>query len=206
MTNPSPTVTRVLRATGIQSVPPARWVTEAHLQRGRNAHLACQLDDEGELDEDSLTPELAGYLAAYRAARRDLGIIPVRWEHRLHDRWGRFNGQPDLLCWLRDRRATCDLKTGPPAPAIGVQCEAYTILAADQLDWVSQVSFSLHIRPDKTYAVRVYDPDKRRENEALWWAALRLYHFRNEHGLLLPEETPRAPETPGEREQEDDLR
>jgi hypothetical protein len=65
-----PNVTSILSATGLvnySAIPVA--IKEAAMRRGSFAHKACELDDAGVLDEDTLDDSLRGYVKAWREFR-----------------------------------------------------------------------------------------------------------------------------------------
>jgi hypothetical protein len=96
------------------------------LDRGQRVHTATQYDDEGALDEDTVAPDIAPYLAAWRNFRRNTGFLPSLIEHRgfnpayrfagTLDRTGTFNGSSTVLL---------DIKTNQAEWWVRVQLAAY---------------------------------------------------------------------------------
>jgi hypothetical protein len=123
-----PSVTQILEAVGVVDysyLPPA--TRNMALARGSAVHLACQFDDEGDLDEGALDPALLPYVLAWRAYRAEVGFVPQEIERRVHssrygyagtlDRTG-TNGRGDL-CLI-------DLKTSRAEGWVKLQTAAYT--------------------------------------------------------------------------------
>ncbi len=109
-----PSVTQVTAPmeSGMFRIDPAMLGYAA--SRGRAAHALTQYWDEGDLDEESIDPELTGYLDAWKAFRTEQKFEPwpagiervifsQRWMYtgRL-DRLGELDGEPTLI----------DIKTG----------------------------------------------------------------------------------------------
>src|SRR5258705_10213940 len=53
-----------------------RWFTEQGCWRGSVVHAITQLDDENDLDEESVDPSLTGWLEAHRKFKRETGFVP----------------------------------------------------------------------------------------------------------------------------------
>src|SRR5690606_22142940 len=92
------------------SVPDAPWI-QAAADRGRKVHLACQLWDEADLDEESIAgTDLAGYLAGWS---RWCGGRPGEWALVEAPVWARVEGV--AFCGVVDRvgfvRGVVDIKT-----------------------------------------------------------------------------------------------
>lgn len=95
-----------------------------YLQRGRYIHLACELWDRGELDEDTVDESILPRLEGYKKFRKDTGFTPSTIEqfyvHPIYlygfrlDRTGILNGREVLI----------DLKSSP-SPVDALQGAAY---------------------------------------------------------------------------------
>jgi hypothetical protein len=75
----------------------AAFYTEYGRQRGSFVHLARHLDDMGELDEESLDPEIAPYLEAWRRFKRESGFVVCQSETPLANLTYRYAGKPDCI-------------------------------------------------------------------------------------------------------------
>jgi hypothetical protein len=119
-----PSVTQVLSGVGLIDV---RWFSDAAAWRGSVVHRICQFDDEGCLKESSVDPGAAGYLAAWRAAKRDLRMEILQIEQRQYHSLLRYAGTPDRIVRLANGDlAIIDLKTGAAAKWHPVQLVGYS--------------------------------------------------------------------------------
>lgn len=120
-----------------EEVPVPRDVLERKRQIGEAAHLATHYDDQGILDESSLDPAVAGYVASYRAWRDDEQAMVIATELRVRHRMHGYAGTLDKLVAIpRDHRGAfvkelrarvVDLKCGDPEDAGAIyQLAAYT--------------------------------------------------------------------------------
>lgn len=93
---------------------------------GTAVHKACELDDLGELHEESLDGALAAPLAAWRAFCRDHA---VRWqlvEAPLYNPTFGYAGTVDRFGLVGGQEAVVDIKTGTTLyPSVGPQLAAY---------------------------------------------------------------------------------
>lgn len=180
-------------------VPPA--VLEAKRAFGTAVHLACELDDLGELDDDATDPAVMGCVQAWRRFRSDTGAAIVMNEQRIYHPALRFAGTLDRLAYLRmkgDEQPSTwllDLKTSDdPHPSYGVQLSGYRLLLAGQeqagplsvalgevfrsigIDPIKRAS--VHLSSDATYRFHQYrDP----ADEATFMACLAIHRFKEKH-------------------------
>lgn len=78
-------VSSVLRLCGFGPPPEIpQHIMDAAAEKGRLVHSLTELDDEGELDEASVDPALAGYLAAWRKFRTDTDFVHNAIEEQVH--------------------------------------------------------------------------------------------------------------------------
>ena len=61
-----PGVSEIIEGAGLTDPNAQKYYTKFHADRGTAVHKACELYDKGILDEDSLDPEVVGYLEAYK--------------------------------------------------------------------------------------------------------------------------------------------
>lgn len=122
-------VTGLLGGAGISPnfnfVPPR--LLEHAIARGNAVHLATHLLDEGKLDEDTVDPQIAGYVDAYRLFRRECRIAMIAREQKTVSTLG-FGMRPDIVAWICGRRAIVDLKTAQNlGKSTGPQTAGYKI-------------------------------------------------------------------------------
>jgi hypothetical protein len=144
-------VTQILQATGVvdYSYMPAS-VREAALIRGRKVHAATHFDDEGDLDESSISDELLGYVAAWRQYRAFSGFTPELIEHRGFNAEYRYAGTLDRLGTIGGKRTLVDIKTNTAEPWVACQLAAYAGFFKDPRTY-HRVCVELH--RDGTYSL-----------------------------------------------------
>jgi hypothetical protein len=177
-----PSVTTIIRplAPDFSVIPPD--VLEAKRLLGTSVHTACELDDLGELDDESTDPRVMGYVGAWRAFRRDRGVTIVANECRLAHAGLRFAGTLDRVVaepsgefWLLDLKTSAD-----PVPSYGVQLAGYALLleVADFAVPRSMKRATVHLRGDGTYKLQAFnDPN----DDAAFRACLALYQWKEQH-------------------------
>jgi hypothetical protein len=170
-----PSVTQVLSPlVDFSGIP--EHVLEAKRQLGQEVHFACQLDDEDDLDESSVAPHVAPYLASWRAFKRDTGAEVLMNERRVFDPLLLFAGTLDRVVWLNGHHWLIDLKTCISCPiAVGPQTAAYLRALAEP-----EVTHrgALRLRPDGTYRLdALTDPN----DWACFMACLTLKRFKESH-------------------------
>lgn len=170
-----PSVTQVLAPlVDFAGIP--EHVLEAKRTLGQHVHQACELDDEGDLDEDFLEVNVAAYLSAWRAFKRDTRAEVVLNEQRVFDPLLLFAGTLDRVVLLNGAKWLIDLKTCISCPiAVGPQTAAYLRALADPT--VTHRG-ALRLRPDGTYRLdALTDPN----DWACFMACLTLKRFKESH-------------------------
>lgn len=126
-------------------------VLDAACQRGTAVHLACELDDCNDLDEDSLDETVSGYLHAWRRFTREKSPVWQMIEEPLADTVLGFAGTPDRYGLIDGRSWTIDIKTSVQShPVWGLQTAAYAHLIA-QLTQKHLLRGTVQLRSDGTY-------------------------------------------------------
>jgi len=169
-----PSVTQVLGEMGFYG--DTSYFTDYGRNRGTLAHLCCHLDDTGELDEGSVDPTLAPYLAAYRRFKSESGFIVSGSEVRLASAAYRFAGTldkigtfPDITC------AIIDIKSGAVVPATAIQTAAYELLKGSPYK-----RFALQLKPDGSFKLHKYTD---RQDKQIFLAALAAYQWQENHNI-----------------------
>ncbi len=106
-------------------------VLEYAKARGRAVHRACELDSRGELDEATVAPEIAPYLEAWRAFRRNYPFNVVASERPLYHQALGFAGTPDVICESPAWWAVIDIKSGLGGLRAQLQTAAYLEMARE---------------------------------------------------------------------------
>lgn len=167
-----PSVTQVLVAEGFID---ASFFTEYSRQRGTFVHLCTHLDDAGELDEETVDPVLAPYLAGYRRFKDESGFVVSGSEVPMASAAYRFAGTLDKIGTFRD--VTCaivDIETGSHQPAKAIQTAGYEILKGSPYK-----RFALQLKDDGTYKLH---PFTDRQDKQIFMSALACYWWQRNHG------------------------
>lgn len=150
-----PSVTEITRFCAYDYKSNRPWLAEAAAIRGTAVHEACALIDYGEEPEE--TPEIAGYLKAYRRFLADykpewkliehpIGSILLGYAGTL-DRFGTIDGAPAIL----------DIKTGQlHDAALSAQLTAYAELRQTETFLLppEPALYALKLSNDGTYILK----------------------------------------------------
>lgn len=141
-----PSVTQILAPlSNFEFVHPE--VLAAAQQFGTAVHLACELDDLGKLNTDSLDSALMPYLNGWRKFSRDYAVSWEAIESRVYSPTLRYAGTLDRAGLVSGKKAIVDIKSGTSLlPTVGPQLAAYAN------------AYSPIGRSMERYAVRLY-PD-----------------------------------------------
>lgn len=179
-----PSVTQILAAVGLSDFS-APHFTEAVRDRGSMVHAAIMLDNEGDLDEETLDPQLVPYLSGWRRFLQESCATIEFWEQRLCDPDLGVAGTLDGVILLegasgRTRRVIVDVKRGH-YPSASIQLAAYQHMAYAL--YPKPVVFEravVELPGDGNYRVHTFTDHLDRTT---WQAAVRLYQWRAQHGL-----------------------
>lgn len=119
-----PSVTRILQDLGFID---RSFYTDYGRTRGKFVHLACELDDRGELDEESLDPALLPYLKAWRKFKKETGFIIEAIEKPVASATYNYAGMLDRLGIMNGINSVIDIKSGAVSPWTGLQLAAYSV-------------------------------------------------------------------------------
>lgn len=170
-----PRVTEILKAAGLIDT---QWLTDAGRDRGTYVHQACQFYDEGDLDESTLDPAIAGYVLAYKVFRDDSPIGDWDWvECPMHDPLGLYRGTEDRIVERRPRQLW-DIKTGCQVPSTALQLAAYVNMLDDPY---SYRRFAVYLKPTGQYKVVEYPRENYARDLRVFMSALNLYQWRQEN-------------------------
>ena len=143
-------------------VPPA--VLKMAQDRGSAVHLACAFMDAGELDWSTVDPRIIGYVKAYEKFRKECPMKTVAIEKKLSAMIGPYQlaGTPDLIGFIKGRRAVVDLKTSQTmSKSMGLQTAAYRLLwCYSNPRQLLHDRYGLQLKKDGTYKLIPHeDPD-----------------------------------------------
>lgn len=125
--NPVPSVTQILSSIqGYNYVDPECLKYRADI--GTKAHRACELFDRGTLNEETLHPLLAGYLAGWKKFKSTTGYVIEQSELWDISTLYRFGGRIDNIGILNNKRTIIDIKTGCQSISHAIQMAGYSLL------------------------------------------------------------------------------
>jgi hypothetical protein len=177
-----PSVTELIRPLTddcYANIPPA--VLERARQRGQDVHLATELDDENDLDEETLDPEIAGYLAGWRKFKADTKARILFGEKPLYHPSMRYAGRPDRVVeiekfnWLLDYKAVAEVME-----PVHVQLCGYAMLLEPA--WPIQKRAALHLRPDGTYRLIETPAAEIHDHTAAFYGLLATWQWKQKFG------------------------
>lgn len=152
-----PGVTTILKPiTDFSAVPPQ--VLAAAADFGAAVHLACELDDLGQLDESTLDAALVPYLAAWRKFSSDHGVQWQLVESPVYHPVMRYAGTLDRFGLVSGLNTVVDIKsTAQLYPSVGPQLAAYANALPGRYTAVKRMAVQL--KADGTYHAKEYsDP------------------------------------------------
>lgn len=153
-----------------------RDALEAARDFGVHVHLACDLFNAGQLDEESLSPALVPYLEGYKKFLAESGAKVIASEKRLFNPTYGYAGTVDIECDWRNKIWSIDLKSGYVPWTVGLQTAAY----AEASDTRPKRRGCLRLLPNDYKFIECKDPaDFQRFN-----AALVTFKFKNSHKEL----------------------
>jgi len=166
--NPLPSVTQILSDLGFID---KNFFTEYGRTRGKFVHLACELDDKSELDEEGLDSALLPYLTAWRSFKRDTGIKIEAIEKPVVSEIYRYAGTLDRLGIFNNAPTIIDIKSGAISPWVGLQLAAYEIAENKRLK-----RFAVQLMETGKYKLHTYAGPQDRQ---IFISAVACWHWIN---------------------------
>lgn len=151
-----PGTTELLRSAGI--IEESSWHNEAALIRGRNVHKACQFYAEGDLDFDSLKPEIRGYVEAYDKAVFALNFYPEEIEAPCYHNQFLFATIPDQVGYYQKGDGNkyggvLEIKSGVMQKWTAIQT-ALQVLARWPKDYLQKIRVGIELHSDGSFLVQ----------------------------------------------------
>lgn len=149
---------------------------------GSNVHLACYMDDSGELDFEGLSIELLGYVLAWKKFRAGVGIASFEMkEEPICDPKLGLAGIPDRVAILANKQwAVIEIKTNQIPAFASVQTAFYELILGKPCK-----RFGVALKPTGKLSVREFTD---RNDRHLALGALQIHQWKREHGIV-PKET-----------------
>jgi hypothetical protein len=152
-----------------------RDVLDAAKKRGSAVHAACEYHDQNDLDETTLDPVVAGYLAGWKRFLSDKRPAWSHIEQPVFNRVHRYAGTPDRFGEMGGEKVQVDIKTSAAShPAWGIQTAAYNHAAG----YPSARRFTCQLRPDGAYRLIEWrDPN----DFAVFVSLITLHNWKAKH-------------------------
>jgi hypothetical protein len=178
-----PSVTQVLSDVGVADFSAPHFSDDVK-ERGSIIHQMIALDVEEQLDDASVTDELRPYLEGWRLFLSESHAAIEFWEQPICDPELGYAGRLDGIVVLPQagatRRTVIDVKRAL-YPSAGPQVAAYTRCARHLYETPVLFNRAALILPgDGSYMLR---PLTDANDEHTFLAALRLFHWRRQHGV-----------------------
>lgn len=118
-----PSVTEILRAAGLVD---SQHYNEHARERGTAVHAAVLYDDQHDLDESTVDPEVMPYLEQWRAFKRDCRLGVLASEALVWSAVDGYAGTLDKYVRLNGERVVLDIKTNNKPEWVAEQLGGYS--------------------------------------------------------------------------------
>lgn len=175
-----PHVTSILKGVGLIDTT---FMTDFGRDRGTAVHEATALDDRNDLDESSVDPVIAPYLAAWRRFRAEAKLEIVAVEQHVEHTLYAYCGTLDRIVRLGGGAEwVIDIKTGAPRPTDRLQIAAYALAWKGRMSLAGSglLRAAVYLRDDGTYR---FSPHEDGSDGDAWLAMLADYNWRIKNGL-----------------------
>jgi hypothetical protein len=170
-----PSVTQIIKPLASYGHIPVD-VLARKMALGTAVHLACDLDDAGELDDAATDPEVLGYVTGWRQYLAAVQGKVLASERRAYHRTLGFAGTLDRVVLVEGKHWLIDLKTGAdPMPSWGVQLAAYQLLLEDGGDLPVHVRAAVRLQPGGDFRI---DPFRNPNDAACFRACLSIHQWK----------------------------
>ena len=168
---PVPSVTQALVESGIINT---EFFNDWGRWRGSTVHKITQLYDENDLVEDSVDPDLVGYLDAWKKFKREFAFDIRGIEVELYHSTAKYGGCLDRVGIVaQGGGGILDIKTGPLTRAVGLQLTGYADAYESHTGIAVNHLYGVQIKEDGTYKMKTYGLEF-----VAWRAALTVCHWR----------------------------
>jgi len=168
-------VTEILDLSGVTDYT---FCTEEGKWKGSEVHRATEMLDRGRLKR---TPDsIVGHVDAYKRFKTECHFVPMEIEVSCVNKIYRVRGRADRIGMLAGHRCVLDLKNGAIQPAVDLQLALYGEAIDPDLWWDR---IAVQLLADGTYRARRIDRMSYRADLATAHAAVRLAHWKRDHGL-----------------------
>ena len=145
---------------------------------GKAVHRACELDDRGTLDMETIDPALLPYLEGWRKFRREHPAELLYNEARACSYKFRFGATIDRIMDFGNGPELPDIKTSTTiGPEVGIQTAAYAIAAQEYLGIKIKKRLCVQLTENDYRLYPLTDPSDRQ----IFIAALSCYNWKEKN-------------------------
>ncbi len=179
-----PGVTRTIKDAGLIDLSkiPADILDRAQ-KFGTAGHKAVELDDQDNLNMESLDPALLPYLEGWRKFKKDTMFAVLSIEEPVFSKRYRYAGTLDRRGLIKARHTIIEIKFGILDPTAAIQLEAYKEAWNEGKPVKEKIKDRLVVQlcQDGTYKL---PPEKHYEKSdfSVFLSALTLRNWRRRHG------------------------
>ena len=155
-----------------------------YMERGRQAHLATELYDRGELDEETLGATLRPYLEAWKLFKKENSVEVLEIEKLVYCPLYGVGGRLDRALKIKNQKLLADIKTGEPEKWTGIQLAAYQSLDCHDCQKILEpydLRVVVQLKDDGTFRVHDFSDDQHQDG---WEGALATYQWRRHFKCL----------------------
>lgn len=170
----------------INAFLPGWQADQWHLDRGRAIHHGCHLLDEGcLLDEETVSPEIAGHIEAWKSFRAQWVAEVVASEKQLWHTSLRYAGTIDRVFRFNGRLVICDIKSSI-APQARLQLAAYRRMWHDNGGEHISRAVAVELNATGKFTTLWVDSEAElRRDEQTFLGCLNAWYFAKAHGIKL---------------------
>lgn len=170
-----PSVTQIIKSAGLIN---SDWFNEAATWRGSVVHKCCELHCKGTLDPATVDPAAQGYLDAWVAFKKNLGVVVTAVEKFRYAPTFNFCGTPDRIGYLGNGTpCVIDIKTGPAQKWHALQLAAYEEFVSNSRE-VGYRRYGVQLKPDGRYVMTEYPPEQLQNDWAAFLACLTINNWK----------------------------
>lgn len=166
-----PHVTTIIKQAGLIDTT---WMKDRDRDKGSAVHAATHYHDEGELNRETLHPEVELRLVQYERFRRESGAQILSIEERIQNLTYRYCGTLDRRVLINGHEGVLDLKGVTPQAWHALQVAAYAGCFPGHMK-----RWCLYLSDDRYKLIEHTDPD----DWGTFVAALTLSNWKARKGL-----------------------
>jgi len=173
---------RVTEAIQLAGLSDTTWLTPEAAARGTAVHAAVALDVSGQLDEESIHPVVAPYLASWRRFRLEANVFVIDSELEVEHLALGYSGRLDMIATIGGYAPmVLDLKTGAAAAWHPIQTAGYALAHQTMAGGATPPRGAVYLQDDGSAARFVAHKD--RGNFDVFKAAVVIAHFKKQKGI-----------------------